>query len=103
MVKWSSQALDRHWPTLTALDLRLTVIDLHNTVWNGWYMNGSDKISQDFYFPNDHPEFPGWFKGMENIICEHGLWPNESDFEAIKNKSKICLNDLFILLKQSFL
>ena len=46
-------------------------------MWNGWYMNGSDKISQDFYFPNDHPEFPGWFKGMENIICEHGLWPNE--------------------------
>ena len=72
-------------------------------MWSGWYMNGSDKISQDFYFPNDHPEFPGWFKGMENIICEHGLWPNESDFEAIKNKSKICLNDLFILLKQSFL
>ena len=31
MVKWSSQALDGHWPTLTALDSRLTVIDLHNT------------------------------------------------------------------------
>ena len=46
-------------------------------MWNGWHMNESDKISQDFYFPDDHPKFPGWFKGMENIIHEHGLWPNE--------------------------
>ena len=44
---------------------------------NGWYMNGSDKISQDVYLPDDYPKFPGWFKGMKNIICKHSLWPNE--------------------------
>ena len=30
---------------------------------------------QSFYFPDDHPQYPGWFKGMEHIIRERGLWP----------------------------
>ena len=30
---------------------------------------------QPFYFPDDHPSYPGWFKGMECIIREHSLWP----------------------------
>jgi hypothetical protein len=30
---------------------------------------------QSFYFPDDHPNYPGWFKGMEQIIRERGLWP----------------------------
>ncbi len=30
---------------------------------------------QLFYFPENHPTFPGWFKGMEQIIRECGLWP----------------------------
>jgi hypothetical protein len=30
---------------------------------------------QSFYFPDDHPKYPGWFKGMEHIIRERGLWP----------------------------
>ena len=30
---------------------------------------------QSFYFPDDHPQYPGWFKGMEQIIRERGLWP----------------------------
>lgn len=30
---------------------------------------------QLFYFPEDHPSMPGWFKGMEVIIWERGLWP----------------------------
>jgi len=30
---------------------------------------------QPFYFPEDHPSMPGWFKGMEIIIQERGLWP----------------------------
>jgi hypothetical protein len=30
---------------------------------------------QSFYFPEDHPSMPGWFKGMEVIIRERGLWP----------------------------
>jgi hypothetical protein len=32
---------------------------------------------QSFYFPDDHPSMPGWFKGMEQIIKERGLWPAE--------------------------
>jgi len=32
---------------------------------------------QQFYFPDDHPFMPGWFKGMEQIIKERGLWPAE--------------------------
>ena len=34
-----------------------------------------DGTSQDFYFPDNHPEYPKWFKGMEVIIHERGLWP----------------------------
>jgi hypothetical protein len=30
---------------------------------------------QHFYFPEDHLTMPGWFKGMEEIIRERGLWP----------------------------
>ncbi|KAF8269701.1 hypothetical protein EI94DRAFT_1500911, partial [Lactarius quietus] len=26
---------------------------------------------QSFYFPDDHPSMPSWFKGMEQILCEH--------------------------------
>ena len=32
---------------------------------------------QSFYFPDDYPSMPGWFKGMEQIIQERGLWPAE--------------------------
>jgi hypothetical protein len=32
---------------------------------------------QSFYFPDDHPSMPGWFKGMEQIIQKRGLWPAE--------------------------
>ena len=32
---------------------------------------------QPFYFPDDHPTMPGWFKGMEEIIRERGLWPED--------------------------
>ena len=31
--------------------------------------------TQSFYFPPEHPSMPGWFKGMEVIIHERGLWP----------------------------
>ena len=40
---------------------------------NGTY--GVSNTSQYFYFPDDHPTMPGWFKGMENIIREQGMWP----------------------------
>jgi hypothetical protein len=31
---------------------------------------------QNLYFDHDHPTMPGWFKGMEVIIRERGLWPD---------------------------
>lgn len=31
--------------------------------------------TQSFYFPDDHPSMPSWFKGMEQIIRERELWP----------------------------
>ncbi|KAJ7159143.1 hypothetical protein C8R43DRAFT_859265, partial [Mycena crocata] len=34
---------------------------------NGTLPNGD---TQSFYFPDDHPTMPGWFKGMEQIIQE---------------------------------
>ena len=40
----------------------------------GTLMSGE---AQDFYYPDDHPTMPGWFKGMEVIIQECGLWPAE--------------------------
>lgn len=38
-------------------------------------INPSTGEQQPFYFPDDHPQYPGWFKGMEQIIRERGLWP----------------------------
>ena len=35
---------------------------------------------QSLYFPDDHPTMPGWFKGMEQIIQECGLWPETGLF-----------------------
>jgi hypothetical protein len=32
---------------------------------------------QNIYFEHDHPTMLGWFKGIEVIIREHGLWPEE--------------------------
>ena len=64
-------------------------------MWIG-YMNGSDKISQDFYFPDHHPKFPGWFKGMENIIHKWGLWSNEglkaecNGFKCVSGHTNCC-------------
>ncbi|KAL1745130.1 hypothetical protein HDZ31DRAFT_23660, partial [Schizophyllum fasciatum] len=40
---------------------------------DGYY--GKDKTRQPLYYPSDHPTMPGWFKGMEQIIRERGLWP----------------------------
>jgi hypothetical protein len=33
----------------------------------------SDGTRQPFYFPNNHPTSPGWFKGMAEILRERGL------------------------------
>ena len=38
---------------------------------------GVNDMPQDLYFADDHPTMPGWFKGMEIIIRERGLWPQK--------------------------
>jgi hypothetical protein len=43
---------------------------------------GPNATPQDFYYPEDHPTMPGWFKGMENIIRERGLWPADRSLNA---------------------
>jgi hypothetical protein len=30
--------------------------------------------TQELYYPDDHSTMPGWFKGMEQILRERGLW-----------------------------
>jgi hypothetical protein len=32
-------------------------------------------IHQDLYYPEDHPTMPNWFKGMQHILEERGLYP----------------------------
>ena len=38
--------------------------------------------SQLFYFADDHPSMPRWFKGMEVMIREWGLWPEQQPLAA---------------------
>ena len=51
---------------------------------------------QFFYFPEDHPTMPGWFKGMEVIIRERGLWPEAGlpaqclDFKCLDGRTDCC-------------
>jgi hypothetical protein len=51
---------------------------------------------QLFYFPDDHPAMPGWFKGMEQIIRECGLWPEAGlhaecpGFKCLDGKTDCC-------------
>ncbi|KIJ33165.1 hypothetical protein M422DRAFT_264881 [Sphaerobolus stellatus SS14] len=54
---------------------------------NGWtHKKGGPKMRpgvllnggfQELYFSDDNPLIPGWFKGMEQIIWECGLWPDQ--------------------------
>jgi hypothetical protein len=38
---------------------------------------------QSFYFPDDHDSMRGWFKGMETIIRERGLWPEGKESREV--------------------
>lgn len=41
-----------------------------------------DGTEQPLYFPENHPQYPGWFKGMEVIIKERGFWPAAGTLRA---------------------
>ncbi|KAJ3739722.1 hypothetical protein DFH05DRAFT_1406735 [Lentinula detonsa] len=55
---------------------------------------------QSFYFPDDHPEYPGWFKGMQQILKERGLYPEKGlnaqceGFKCESGKSDCCCRRL---------
>ena len=57
---------------------------------------GTDQTRQDFYYNDDHPTMPGWFKGMEEIIRERGLWLEKGlnaqcgGFKCKKDKTSCC-------------
>ena len=50
---------------------------------NGWF--SSEKTPQSFYFLEDHAAMPGWFKGMELIINEWGLYPDRGLCQVWEN------------------
>lgn len=61
---------------------------------------GADNIPQDFYFADDHPTMPGWFKGMEIVIRECGLLPQTGlnaqceGFKCVAGKTDCCCRRL---------
>ena len=61
---------------------------------------GTDNRPQDLYFTEDHPTMAGWFKGMENIIRERGLWPEKGlnaqceGFKCEAGKTDCCCQEL---------
>ena len=40
-------------------------------MWPGTLPGGA---RQEFYYPENHPDMPGWFKGMQQILEERGLF-----------------------------
>jgi hypothetical protein len=64
---------------------------------NSMFPNGK---MQSFYYEDDHPTIPGWFKGMEQIICEHNLWPATGlqaqceGFKCVPRKTNCCCHRL---------
>jgi hypothetical protein len=63
-----------------------------------WF--GEDQRIQDLYFDHDHPTMPGWFKGMEIIIRERGLWLEKGmnaqcdEFKCVAGKTNCCCRRL---------
>ncbi|PVF90974.1 hypothetical protein CPB86DRAFT_878752 [Serendipita vermifera] len=55
-----------------------------------------DGTPQSFYWPNDHPKWPGYFKGMEQILRERGLYHDKlkaqcnANFSDCKDSTNCC-------------
>src|ERR1700730_10211859 len=54
-----------------------------------------DGTRQSFYFPDDHLTMPGWFKGMQVILQERGLFREGmraecKDFKCAKDATDCC-------------
>jgi hypothetical protein len=49
----------------------------------------ADGLPQQLYFPEDHETIPGWFKGMECLIKEHSLWPENGLHSAMASIAKL--------------
>src|ERR1700736_5174639 len=55
---------------------------------------------QEFYYLLDHPTMPGWFKRMEIIIRERGLWPSSGlnaqceGFKCTAGSTDLCCRHL---------
>ena len=64
---------------------------------------------QSSYFLDDHPTMPGWFKGMEKIMKEHGLWPQGGlpvecpGFKCLDGKTNYCCRHLLSISLTLFL
>ena len=41
-----------------------------------------DGTPQSLYYPDDHPKFPGFFKGMAQILHERSLFPTDRNLKA---------------------
>jgi hypothetical protein len=62
----------------------------------GWLPDGSN---QDLYYSYNDPKKPGWFKGMEQIIRERNLWPEDAAWANCRYHSHCTLPpDLVALL-----
>lgn len=64
---------------------------------------GESKTVQDLYYPDDHETMSGWFKGMEQIIRERGLWPDRGlnaqceGFKCMVGKTDCCCRRLLFV------
>ena len=47
-----------------------------------------DGSIQSFYFPDDHPSMPGWFKGMKFVLEEQGLWQLRENGKQLNGECK---------------
>lgn len=48
----------------------------------------ADGSIQSFYYPEDHPTMPGWFKGMQAVLEERGLFRYNNNGKALNGECK---------------